>query len=243
MMRLPVLHGLIRRRILLNFRVVPEVLSKVLPKGFKLKLHRGYGIAGICLIRLEHIRPSWVPESLGVSSENAAHRIAVLPEVDDVGHHEGVYIPRRDTDSIVNHLTGGRLFPGEHHLSQFNVEDHGNHLSMEVLTNDRKRLLIFSAEETDVLPPASCFHSVEEASLFFQTGKVGWSATSNCCVLNAVRLETESWRVRPLAVKNVESSFFSDSHLFPEGSVNFDHGLIMRDIPHQWHGEPDLHIS
>lgn len=208
MIRLPVLSGLIRRRILLNFRVVPEVLSKVLPKGFKLKLHRGYGIAGICLIRLEHVRPSWVPESLGVNSENAAHRIAVLPEVDEVDHSEGVYIPRRDTDSLVNHLTGGRLFPGEHHLSDFDVKDDGNHLSMEVLTSKRSRLLMFSAEEADELPSTSCFHSVDEASFFFQTGKVGWSATSNCCVLNAVRLETERWTVRPLAVKKRRVRFF-----------------------------------
>jgi hypothetical protein len=46
-----------------------------------------------------------------MSSENAAHRIAV--DWDEAGYHgTGVYIPRRDTPSRFNALAGGRLFPG-----------------------------------------------------------------------------------------------------------------------------------
>ena len=77
-MRLPVIHGLIRRRLLVNFRVDSEVMRRFLPAAFRPKLHRGHAIAGICLIRLEQIRPGWLPRFCGISSENAAHRIAVL---------------------------------------------------------------------------------------------------------------------------------------------------------------------
>ena len=47
-------------------------------------------------------------------------------------------------------------------------------------------------------------------------------------------------RDRPLAVEQVESSFFSDKSAFPVGSVTFDHALIMRDLSHQWHEEADM---
>ncbi|HEY2329337.1 MAG TPA: DUF2071 domain-containing protein [Verrucomicrobiae bacterium] len=77
-MRLPKIHGIIRRRMLVNFRVDPEIIQRQLPKRFRPKLHNGFAIAGICLIRLEQIRPKYFPSFLGVSSENAAHRIAVL---------------------------------------------------------------------------------------------------------------------------------------------------------------------
>lgn len=112
-MRLPNVHGLIKRRLLVNFRVAPAVIQRQLPAPFQPKLHDGHAIAGICLIRLEEIRPNHVPRFLGLASENAAHRIAVVWK-DRTGSHEGVYIPRRDTGSIVSHLAGGRLFPGEH---------------------------------------------------------------------------------------------------------------------------------
>ena len=124
-MRLPVLTGTIRRRLLVNFRVHADVIERLLPHPFRPKLHRGSAIAGICLIRLEHVRPAGFPARLGLSSENAAHRIAVEWE-DAEGAQEGVFIPRRDTGSLLNHLAGGRIFPGEHHRADFKVADDGN---------------------------------------------------------------------------------------------------------------------
>jgi hypothetical protein len=48
------------------------------------------------------------------------------------------------------------------------------------------------------------------------------------------------WPIRPLAVSEVESSYFSDAKRFPAGSVVFDHALIMRNVQHEWHQEEDL---
>ncbi len=60
------------------------------------------------------------------------------------------------------------------------------------------------------------------------------------CRLDGLRLQTDGWRVRPLAVEQVESSFFADESAFPAGSVVFDHALVMRNLVHQWHQEADL---
>ena len=76
-MRIPKIRGLIDRRVLVNFRVDPEVLSRVCPSPFRPQIVEGFGIAGICLIRLKHLRPVRFPACLGIASENAAHRIAV----------------------------------------------------------------------------------------------------------------------------------------------------------------------
>lgn len=82
-MRLPTITGIIRRRMLVNFRVDPDVMQRLLPGRFRPKLHEDYAVAGICLIRLEHIRPKLLPPIAGLSSENAAHRVAVLWEDED----------------------------------------------------------------------------------------------------------------------------------------------------------------
>src|SRR5437667_12856543 len=110
-MRIPVVRGIIDRRILVNFRVDPAVLARLLPSPFRPKLANGTGMAGVCLIRLKQVRPAFVPGFVGVSSENAAHRVAVRWD-DDGREGEGVFIPRRDTSSRLNALVGGRLFPG-----------------------------------------------------------------------------------------------------------------------------------
>ncbi len=240
-MRLPIIYGLIRRRILVNFRVDAEVMKRYLPPPFRPKLHGGYAIAGICLIRLEQIRPGWLPRFCGISSENAAHRIAVLWDDPSSGLREGVYIPRRDTGSWLNHLAGGRIFPGEHCLADFLVNDEGGRISISIHACDRRMSVQLRAREGSEMPTNSCFQSLAESSAYFEGGSVGYSVTRNCCRLDGIRLQMmDRWQVRPLVVEHVESSFFADETVFPKGSAVFDHALLMRDLSHQWHKEVDL---
>src|SRR6266850_249514 len=121
-MRLPVIRGVIDRRILVNYRVDPHALAAILPTPFRPQVVRGFGMAGICLIRLREVRPQGFPRWLGLASENVAHRVAV--EWDDGDQlHSGVYVARRDTSSRLNALAGGRIFPGLHHHSTFRVRE------------------------------------------------------------------------------------------------------------------------
>jgi hypothetical protein len=242
-MRLPVIEGLIRRRILVNFRADSEVIQGALPSPFRPKLHFGYAIAGICLIRLEQIRPKGLPAFLGVASENAAHRIAVLWDDPSGEVREGVYIPRRDTNSLLNQLAGGRIFPGEHQSADFSVADDGSQISISIRARDGGMTVQLQAHDADTLPGSSCFRSIADSSAFFEGGSVGYSATADCCRLDGIRLETKGWQVRPLAVDNVESSYFSNPEMFPTDSISFDHALIMRDVRHEWHDVNHLTIA
>lgn len=172
-MRLPVIQGVIRRRILVNYRIAPDTLQAQLPPRFRPKLHKGLGVAGICLIRLEAIRPRHVPALLGVSSENAAHRVAVVWGTDDGEGREGVFVPRRDTGSLLNHLTGGRLFPGEHNRAHFRVQENPTGLDLSMESNDGKVAVRVRGSFGGDLQAGSCFASLAEASSFFGQAPLG----------------------------------------------------------------------
>src|SRR5437867_8030922 len=135
-MRIPVVRGVIDRRILVNYHVDPEVLAPLLPAPFRPKITHGVGMVGICLIRLKQVRPRFLPAWLGISSENAAHRIAVEWRDADGQLREGVYIPRRDTSSRLNTLAGGRLFPGIHHHARFTVRETLDHFEVALQSDD-----------------------------------------------------------------------------------------------------------
>jgi uncharacterized protein YqjF (DUF2071 family) len=241
-MRLPELQGVIRRRLLINFRVDPAVMQKHLPPPFRPKLHNGFAVTGICLIRLEEVRPRYISSILGLTSENAAHRIAV--EWDDAGViNTGVYINRRDTGSLLNQIAGGRLFSGEHHRAAFRVADDGQHVLIEMASTDGGIHVKVIGCATGELPESSIFRSLEEASAFFQAGSLGYSATRDGTRLDGLSLQTHSWTVAPFEVDHVESSYFDNDALFPKGSIDFDCALVMRNVAHVWQPAPDLRIS
>jgi hypothetical protein len=131
----PTMCGMIDRRMLINFRIRPDVARKLLPSIFRPKLLNGWAMAGICLIRLKEIRPKGFPAVCGLMSENAAHRFAV--EWDDGGTvREGVYIPRRDTSSALQAFAGGRVFPGIHHAAAFEVQEGNNEFRLQMRSRD-----------------------------------------------------------------------------------------------------------
>jgi hypothetical protein len=241
-MKIPTLTGLIKRRILVNFRADPDTVQRLLPEGFRPKLHRGKAVAGICLIRLEHIRPKMAPEFLGLNSENAAHRIAV--EWDENGEtREGVFIPRRDTDSALNSLAGGTLFPGEHYRANFTVTETVDGIDFVMESRDEKVRLDLKATFAEELPKESVFMNLEDSSEFFRGGGLGYSVTQGAKHLDGITLEINEWKVRPLEVERVTSSFYGDTSVFPEGMIEFDHALIMQNVEHEWHAAPDYSLS
>ncbi len=240
-MRIPVLKGTIKRRLLVNFRVDPGAIQRLLPSPFRPKLHRDHAIAGICLIRLEDIRPAGLPAVIGFSSENAAHRIAVEWTDAFGAPREGVFIPRRDTGSRLNSLAGGRLFPGEHHHARFTVADDGQHVELAMEADDRQVSVRVVGSTCGRLPLSSCFDSLLEASAFFEGGCLGYSVTGDETRLDGLLLRTLEWRVQALAVTTAYSSYFDDRTRFPSGTAEFDHALVMRDIVHEWHQAEDLY--
>jgi len=240
-MRLPVIQGLIRRRILANFRVDAETMQREIPSRFQPKLQNGMAVAGVCLIRLEHIRPRLMPEIVGLNSENAAHRVAVTWD-EHGGTREGVFISRRDTGSQFSHLAGGRIFPGEHHHASFEVVESENEISLTMKSDDAAVALEIAGRTALGLPSTSVFSSLAEASSFFERGSVGYSVTRDPGRLDGLKLATEEWRVEPLEVSRIYSSYFSDETKFPKGTVEFDHALIMRNVEHEWHSADDLYV-
>jgi len=233
-------HGTIARRILLNYRMESETLARVLPRPFRPKLYRGKAIGGVCMIRFQGLRPRLVPSWLGITSENAAHRIAVEWEQDGETK-EGVFIPRRDTSSWFNSTLGGRAFPGIFDRSQFHVDEAGARIRVQIVREDGKEEVLFSGQVTDVMPGTSLFPTIEEAAGFFSLGATGYSATREAGRFHGMELRCLDWTIRPLAVDEARSRFFGDPERFPPGSVELDCALLMRGIAHEWHSRPDLH--
>jgi hypothetical protein len=230
-MKIPTIAGIIDRRILINYTVDPGIVGKILPEPFRPKVYLGKAIVGICLIRLKGVRPKGLPEALGISSENGAHRITV-EWTDDGEIKEGVFVPRRDTSSLINFFAGGRVFPGRHFKANFKVQEGNDRYQVSFNSSDGTSISIDAVKAVH-LNAASIFGDIETASRFFEKGSVGYSP--NGSNFDGLELRTLNWKVEPLEVSYVHSSFFEDIKVFPKNSVKFDNALLMTQIKHEWH--------
>ncbi|MEM8924046.1 MAG: DUF2071 domain-containing protein [Actinomycetota bacterium] len=234
-MSLHTLRGTIIRRVLVNYRVDPEVAEAQLPAPFTPRLVDGHAIAGVCLIELK-VRPRWMPKPFAVHSLNAAHRFAVLlPDGD-----EAVYVPRRDTTSRLGAVASDRLFPSSQHLAVGVVEDRGRRLHLDLSSVDASVRVSVTGSTAPALPADSVFGALDRASAFFENGALGYAATGEPDRFDAIELATETWAVTPFAVDRVESSYFDDPTRFPPGSITLDNALLMRDIEHTWRARSSL---
>ena len=228
----------IERRLLVNYRIDPEAVTRLLPEPFRPQLVSGWAVGGVCFIRLGSLRPAHFPSVLGSRTENVAHRFAV--EWDDVhGTQAGVFVPRRDTSSRLTALAGDKLFPGTYHRARFKVQEDATDLRIGVDSRDGTLALSVSANEAPALG-GELFGSLEEALTFFRQGSLGFSPSGGTGGLVGVRLVSESWEGRSMSVGHMVSSMFDDNQVFPRGSCTLDSAFVMRDLPVRWRNEGKL---
>lgn len=239
-MKIPIIKGIIDRRILANYRIDPDVIKRNIPSPFRPKLVAGCGMGGICIIRISGLRPVNFPLPIGIRAENCAHRFAVEWDTSE-GIKEGVYIPRRDTSSVINAFAGGRIFPGIQHRAKFDIREEDNSFHIALRSHDGTTYVEIDAKINAELPDDSVFKTLDEASAFFKEGSVGFSPIARSKSYDCIELRTKTWAVNSLDVQHIHSSFFEESFNFPKNTAVFDHALLMRNIDHEWHGHDKLY--
>jgi Uncharacterized conserved protein (COG2071) len=232
-MRLPVMESVVERRLLINYRVDPEVAAAMLPAPLAPQIVNGWAVAGICMIRLGSLRPHGLPAWTGLTNENAAHRFAVRwPDGNEV--RTGVYVPTRHTSSRVNAIAGDRLFPGRQVRARFDVAESAGSVAVAFATSDGGCRVDAAVDLTDQLE-SPLFPSATHASEFIRSSPTGFSPGGRAATLEGVQLRTDVWTVEPARIRHVHSSVFDDRAAFPDGSIQLDSALVMRNIPAQWH--------
>ncbi len=233
-MRVPTMRGVVERRLLVNYSADPEIVSRLLPAPFAPLLVNDRAVVGICLIRLGELRPRGIPKLVGLTSENAAHRMAVQWRDGSV-LHTGVYIPLRHSSALINVFVGDRLFPGVHGRADFEVTESADKIAVALTARDGVCRVDTAVSLTDKLADSDLFASTAVASEFFRGGSKGFSPSRRTRRLDGLDLVTDAWRIEAASIDYVHSSLYDDPSVFPVGSIALDSALVMREVPVEWH--------
>lgn len=234
---MPVIEGMIARRVLLNYWIEPEVARRLVPQPLEPVIVNGFAVAGMCLIRLEKLRPKGMPAALGFSSENMAHRIAIRYPTSN-GMRDGVFVWRRDTDSLLAVRLGGVVFPGVNRDAEFRIDERRDaddeSLEMQVLTADGAADVSFRMSAAE-WKWTLLFPRFADVCGFFERGDCGFSCALRGDALEGLCMRTLKWEMSPVQVQGLRSAFYENEKMFPRGSAGFDSAVVMRGIPHEWH--------
>jgi hypothetical protein len=127
-----------------------------------------------------------------------------------------------------------------HHHATFEVEETLDRFRVTISSDDGHVRMAVAGRRSSHLPSNSIFRSVEDASQAFYRGSVGYSATANQSAFEGLELRAFNWHLDPLAIETVQSSYFEDEAIFPQGSVEFDSAFLMQGIHHEWIGRPPI---
>ncbi|MEO0468253.1 MAG: hypothetical protein AAF206_01435 [Bacteroidota bacterium] len=237
-MKVPAVQGIIDRRILITYKIDVNVLRKFLPAPFRPRVVDGYGIGGVDLLRQKQLRMRGLPMMMSLNIDSAFHRFAV--EWDEYGQtRTGMYVPRRDTSSLMAVIASGRLFPGVQNLSRFRADDSEGQYRVSVQAKDNTKIF-FRGRESDRFPFESVFDELDAASAFFGSSQMSYSPRYYKSIFNGLSLNLEKWEVSPMHVQFIRSTWLEDSKYFPKGSIYFDHALLMREVAHEWQPGHDI---
>jgi hypothetical protein len=225
--------GTVDRRILVAYRVDPEVAARHLPAPFRPALYGGVAVAGVCLIRLTHLRPGSLPPAVGITTENIAHRFAVESD-GPTGVETSVYVPRRDTSSRLSQLLGGRLFPGPMAHGRFDIREDDDRLHVRYCSDDGAVGVEVRVRQADRMSPSSLFDTLDEASEFYRRDSIGHSPSRGGGPCEAMQFLPKTWDAQPLEIESLHSNWFDDETRFPRGTIELDSALLMRAVDARW---------
>ena len=235
------LDALIVRHLLVNYRVDPALIEPHLPAPLRPQLIDGWAVTGFCLIALAQGRTE-TGGVIGVRTENAAHRIAVEWR-DREGRHAGVYNARRDSDSVLHALTGGRVFPGVHHRAHFHVAEADGIMKVGFEAIDGTATASATVATDRPFRPSTLFPSLEDASWFFAQGAADYSVTRDPLRLDGVSTTTDEWALEPAELLDAHSTVIDSSGIFPTGAAHLDSAFLMRDMLVQWRARPSMRVA
>jgi hypothetical protein len=166
-----------------------------------------------------------------MSSDSAVYSICVERDRSRVPVAD-LFALRRETSSWFS----SRMLQGRYRHARFEVCDEPDRLRVRVTGDDGRARIALDGRPSPQLPVSSVFRSLSEASAFFGCT----SGQASPPELLAGPLPGCTAKYEPLAVAELQMTFFDDASLFPPGTAVFDSALVLRHVEHQWCGSPVL---
>lgn len=231
--RLSGLHmvGTVVRRFLISYPVPPHVLANYLPPTAQCSTHDGLAWVSACFVRMEHMRPNFLPRPAGMGFNYLIHRTRAKLPFPDGKLREAVLVLQPNINRPV--LTSlGSFFTGVGFHTR-RIEFSEDEANWRIRMSSPAELLydvsITKSSCSATMPRGSRFASAEQADDFLLGVSFGGPWLPDERTLKLLPETHEPWETLACECVTHKNQFLES--LGVEATVA-DHAITMTQIPH-----------
>jgi hypothetical protein len=225
---LPV-SGFIPYRFLVTYRAPAASLIPLVPRGFSLDTHRGFGFLSVCVVEIEGMGISGTPRFLRFENREFLYRLALR-----LGDEPTFATLRSDVSSRALAFLGRRFSHYRPRLAQVSARLDAELIRLECVSADGRADAVLSV---DTAAPEtarkSVFKSADEASAFLLGMKFSADARSDGRI-QVQPIEHGDWNARFAQVTAMRFEYISRLGRSLGTQLTYDHTLFMQDIEQRW---------
>lgn len=223
-----------RECFLVNFSLEPDVLAARLPRHLMPDIHDGRAFLSIVIAQIRGMRPSLLPELLGVDYTQVVYRAVVT-----CGGQRGVYFLRSDADNALMALAGTALTFFRFHWTRVEWKL-GDGITRFSLRPRRMEAASIEAEfescaDQENMPASSRFRNLPLAQSFLTELYVAFGPKCSGGKADAVRIDRSEWTSLLVRDRIGKYEAMSSGVLFGAGEAELDSVLHVRSMKYRWH--------
>ena len=232
--KLPGLHmiGTVTRRFLISYPVKPELLNPFLPPGAEISTQFGYAWVSACFVNIKQMRPSIVPNGLGMEFNYLIHRTrAKLPYPDQKKRESVLVLEPNINRKFFSRV--GLVTPGIQFIAQKILLTETQNFWSIVMKNEIGETLyeaeILKASIDHKLPTSSRFPNLAFTDEFLLGVSHGGIWQKNESRLRLLAETHEPWKTFAGTCKTKKNAFLTS---LSGQLIEADHVITMTEIPH-----------
>jgi hypothetical protein len=226
----------LRSSLVLAYAIPAPALQPLLPPGLTLDTHGDLGFLAVALVETLHLRPAFLPASLGTSFALSGYRIFTRYRTAAGRSLRGLRILRSDTNRRSMQWAGNLLTHYHYERSSFRVHRTEQTYEVRITTPSGRANLHVEADisTSPTAPPAgSPFSDFTEARKF--AGPLPFTFDYEKQTHSIIRVEgvRQKWNPRPVAVTVHQNAFLEQEPFRSAGAV-LANAFYLEDVPYAW---------
>ena len=219
---------------LVNMRMAPETLARVLPAPLQPDVYGGRAFLSVVIADMERMRPAFVPRALGITYQQVVYRAVVR-----CGGQRGVHFLRSDADHPLMVVMGNLLSFFRFHPARIVRTQGGglHHFDLVATPSDRADIhaTFDVGHGSRTVPASSVFPDIDDAQRFLVELYTAFRPSSDGQRVSSVDIERGRWNITMVDAPRARFDLMNGSALFPPGSTEIDSVIYVEDIEYVWH--------